>query len=154
MLRLWRTFCVNYEARTSSEPAEKKAKRKIKNYKLKHSRLLTCYSAILYLLTVFDNKGTVSPKDALEMIKLSPTARLEWLTTQHEASREGVLELLALYEQFLAEMDAPEEDLVSRFMDRSKSKEYAGAQDSFGDCVFRVLSAIGSENKFHRLLVV
>ena len=28
ILRLWRTFCVNYEARTQTEPAEKKAKRK------------------------------------------------------------------------------------------------------------------------------
>jgi hypothetical protein len=33
ILRLWRTFCVNYEARTKTEPAEKKAKRKLKNYK-------------------------------------------------------------------------------------------------------------------------
>ncbi len=36
ILRLWRTFCVNYEARTEREPEEKKAKGKIKNYKLKH----------------------------------------------------------------------------------------------------------------------
>ena len=53
ILRLWRTFCVNYEANTSREPAEKKAKRKLKNYKLKHSRLLTCYSALLYILGLF-----------------------------------------------------------------------------------------------------
>lgn len=37
VLRLWRTFCVNYEARTATEPDEKKAKRKLKNFKLKHS---------------------------------------------------------------------------------------------------------------------
>jgi hypothetical protein len=48
ILRLWRTFCVNYEANTSSEPTTENAKRKSKNYKLKHSRLLTCYSALLF----------------------------------------------------------------------------------------------------------
>ena len=32
ILRLWRTFCVNYEARTQTEPPVKKAKRKLKNY--------------------------------------------------------------------------------------------------------------------------
>jgi predicted nucleotidyltransferase len=32
ILRLWRTFCVNYEARTRREPSEEKAKRKLKNY--------------------------------------------------------------------------------------------------------------------------
>ena len=48
ILRFWRTFCVNYEARTRTMPEEKKAKRRLKHYKLKHSRLLTCYSALLY----------------------------------------------------------------------------------------------------------
>ena len=31
ILRMWRTFCVNYEARTSSDPPEKKAKRALSN---------------------------------------------------------------------------------------------------------------------------
>jgi predicted nucleotidyltransferase len=37
ILRLWRTFCVNYEARTERIPEVEKAKGKLKNYKLKHS---------------------------------------------------------------------------------------------------------------------
>ena len=45
ILRLWRTFCVNYEAFTKREPEDERAKRRLKNYKLRHSRLLTCYSA-------------------------------------------------------------------------------------------------------------
>ncbi len=61
ILRMWRTFCVNYEARTQNVPPERKAKRGVKNYKLKHSRLLTCYSGLLYLLAVFSKNGTVSP---------------------------------------------------------------------------------------------
>jgi predicted nucleotidyltransferase len=79
ILRLWRTFCVNYEANTSSEPPEKRAKRKLKNYKLRHSRLLTCYSALLYLLATYVNQNTVHPTDAISMTMLSPTERLEWL---------------------------------------------------------------------------
>ena len=43
ILRLWRTFCVNYEASTKKAHGIEKAERKLKNYKLKHSRLLTCY---------------------------------------------------------------------------------------------------------------
>ena len=62
ILRLWRTFCVNYEANTSSEPTEENAKRKSKNYKLKHSRLLTCYSALLYLLAIFRRQNTVKSR--------------------------------------------------------------------------------------------
>jgi predicted nucleotidyltransferase len=43
ILRLWRTFCVNYEFGRKS----KRTASKIKNYKLKHSRMLTCYSALI-----------------------------------------------------------------------------------------------------------
>jgi predicted nucleotidyltransferase len=64
ILRLWRTFCVNYEARSDREPDFEKARGKIKNYKLKHSRLLTCFSAIIYLLAIFNKSNTVHPADA------------------------------------------------------------------------------------------
>lgn len=59
ILRPWRTFCVNYEARTSTDPPRQMAKRRLKNYKLKHSRLLTCYSGLLYLLAMYSSKETV-----------------------------------------------------------------------------------------------
>jgi predicted nucleotidyltransferase len=62
ILRLWRTFCVNYEARTFTEPAEKRAKRKLKNYKLKHSRLLTCYSALLTFSLLTQQRRPWIPK--------------------------------------------------------------------------------------------
>lgn len=104
ILRLWRTFCVNYEARTLTEPPEKKAKRKLKNYKLKHSRLLTCYSALLYLLAIFGSNKSVLPEDAINMSQLSPTARLEWLLSRNELSdaHATVRGLLDHYENFLA----------------------------------------------------
>ena len=71
ILRLWRTFCVNYEARTEREPEDKKAKRKLTNYKLKHSRLLTCYSALLYLLALYERQNSVHPPDVIAMIGLT-----------------------------------------------------------------------------------
>jgi len=156
ILRMWRTFCVNYEARTQSAPPAKKAKRKIKNYKLKHSRLLTCYSALLYLLVLFLRNKTVSPDDIVGMIALTPTERLEWLSRQAEASdaRPKVEELLSLYEEFLARTDVSEDELVKRFMDPGTNKTYSESQYRFGDLVFEVLQAIGKNNRFHRLLVV
>lgn len=135
ILRLWRTFCVNYEARTSTEPAEKKAKRKLKNYKLKHSRLLTCYSALLYLLFVHSRRHTVSPTDAMVMLP-------------------KIDDLLKLYEIFLDETNASEAELISRFLNRSKSREYSQAANRLGDVVFEILATIGQNSVFYRLLVV
>lgn len=156
ILRLWRTFCVNYEARTSTEPPRQKAKRKLKNYKLKHSRLLTCYSSLLYLLAVFSSKKTVSPEDAIEMTRLTPTRRLEWILQQvHCASyRPKVEDLLSSYEKFLQSTDEPEESLVELFSDREHSRALFSAANLFGNLVFDILEGIGQGNRFHRVLVV
>lgn len=156
VLRLWRTFCVNYEANTEREPAEKKAKRKLKNYKLKHSRLLTCYSALLYLLAVYGRENSVSPKDAFNMVKLTPTERLEWLQEQPDLgdAREHIDDLLSRYELFLKTTNETEDTLIRIFSDSKSSGGHMNAAQEFGDSMFEVLSRIGNKNRLHRLLVV
>jgi predicted nucleotidyltransferase len=156
ILRLWRTFCVNYEARTERIPEVEKAKGKLKNYKLKHSRLLTCYSALLYLLAVYGSQKTVSPLDAMTMIKLTPTERLEWLQGRANLAhaRAAIGKLLEQYERFLETTNVPEKELVEKFLDKKTSQSYLGAAYLFGDFVFDALNSIGSGNRFHRLLVV
>jgi predicted nucleotidyltransferase len=156
ILRMWRTFCVNYEARTQSVPPERKAKRSVKNYKLKHSRLLTCYSGLLYLLAVYSKNKAVSPTDAASMIALSPTQRLEWMLAQPEllGAKQTIGKLIEGYERFLANTDASEDELVARFLDKRKKKEYGDSAFEFGDLVFAVFNNVGSGNRFHRLLVV
>jgi predicted nucleotidyltransferase len=152
ILRLWRTFCINYEARTSTDPPRKKAKRKLKNYKLKHSRLLTCYSGLLYLLFIYENQKTVSPIDAVAMVKLSPTERLEWLLAQTRS--EKIKQLIQYYEVFLSETNAAEDELIERFLDKAKSKAYFTAANHLGDLVFEILESLGKGSPFYRLLVV
>jgi hypothetical protein len=156
ILRLWRTFCVNYEAGTERKPEEKKAKGKIKNYKLKHSRLLTCYSAVLYLLAIYDQQKSVHPQDALNMISMTPTTRLEWLRdhTSLSDARSTIERLLGHYERFLETTDAPETELINRFMDKDQTRKYVESAYEFGDLVFDALMRIGKSTRFHRLLVV
>jgi hypothetical protein len=156
ILRLWRTFCVNYEARTERIPDREKAKGKIKNYKLKHSRLLTCYSGIMYLLAISVHQNTVSPQDALVMIAMTPTERLDWLGKQPELAdaRSTISKLLDQYESFLEATNVPGDDLIESFMDRELSNKYMQAAYVFGDLVYEVLTCIGKGSRFHRLLVV
>lgn len=161
VLRLWRTFCVNYEARTLTEPEEKRAKRKLKNYKLKHSRLLTCFSALIYLLAIYERNRTVTPNDAVNMVKMSPTKRLEWLKEQKDFERahSSVDQLLESYEQFLQRTDESETDLVSIILDSSKGAAVFHSANELGDTTFELLKALGTEisgeqNRLYRLLVV
>lgn len=154
ILRIWRTFCVNYEARTEREPQEKKASGKLKNYKLKHSRLLTCYSALLYLLATFESKKSVSPSDALAMTKFTPTERLEWLREQPGSAKSTLDNLLSQYDRFLETTHAKEDQLILQFMDKEVSRKHMDAAREFGDTMFEALHLIGNGNSFHRLLVV
>jgi hypothetical protein len=156
VLRLWRTFCVNYESNTSSEPERERAKRKLKNYKLKHSRLLTCYSALLYLLAIYRMQGTVQPTDAVRMTQLSPTERLEWLLTQSDLAEAhtAVNALLQHYEQFLSATDYSKDELIARILRDEKGEKLFPSANTFGDLMFKALNTIGQGSSFHRALVV
>jgi predicted nucleotidyltransferase len=156
ILRLWRTFCINYEARTQTDPAEKKAKRKLKNYKLKHSRLLTCYSGLLFLLYLYNKKNTVKPSDVCEMVKLSPTQRLEWLKSDSDdaSTKKHATEVLQFYERFLKDTDKSEAQLVNEFLDGEKARTYRHNADELGRKVYDLMTAVGGNSKFYRLLVV
>ena len=94
--------------------------------------------------------------DAVAMIDLTPTGRLEWLLEQPNLAHAHpkISELLAQYEHFLATTNAPEKELVRRFMDKATSRHYMNDANKFGDLVFEVLTSIGGGNRFHRLLVV
>jgi predicted nucleotidyltransferase len=153
ILRLWRTFCVNYEARTRTEPDEKKAKRKLKNYKLKHSRLLTCYSALAYLLVTHSKHGTVTPDAVRRMIAKSPTDRIRSRKIASVAATEAN-RVIELYEQFLDTTDATEADLVARFLDRSSASKLMEHAGKFGGAMFELLRTLGADSRFYRLLVV
>lgn len=156
ILRLWRTLCVNYEARTKTDPPERKAKRKLKNYKLKHSRLLTCYSALAYLLVTHARSGTVKRDDAKHMVSLSPTERIEWISHQPEVGfiSPKTDEILRIYERFLRATSENETELIRRFMDASEASRLIDEAKELGEAMYELLSALGNGSTFYRLLVV
>lgn len=155
ILRLWRTFCVNYEARTERTPDDLKKKGKIKNYKLKHSRMLTCYSALLYMLDIYREKKFFDPDDARHMVSMTPTQRLEWLLEHSKSAeaKEQLSELLNLYDDFL-KSTSDEKVLGNRLMDPDLKSDYAKSTYNFGDTMFKAMTHIGNGSKLHRLLVV
>jgi predicted nucleotidyltransferase len=156
ILRLWRTFCVNYEARTSDVPEAKKNKRRLKNYKLKFSRMLTCYSAIVYLLATYNEFNTVNQDDVRKMVAKTPTERLEWLLTlqRFEGAHPVAKVLLEQYSGFLVNTNAPEDELLVRFADKATRQRYFAQATEFGDSVFGLIELVGQKSRFHRLLLV
>lgn len=154
ILRLWRTFCVNYEARTKDEPESERAKRRVKNYKLKHSRLLTCYSALAYLLAVHGREGTVSKERALVMTQLTPTRRLERLRDEFGVKPELVSNVLSYYQRFLEKTDKTDDALQAQFADTKLNAALMEEAGQFGDAVALLLQSVHADPRFRRLLTV
>ena len=154
ILRLWRTFCVNYEANKTDEPEERKAKGRLQNFKLKHSRMLTCYSAILFLLHKFERKQTVTVEDAKHMVGLTPTGRIRFLIEKESGARLVLEGLLDKYDAFLHLTNDAEEAQLAAFLDPALSKQRLEQAAQFGDDVAEAVNKIGRGSRLHRHLIV
>lgn len=156
VLRLWRTFCVNYEARTTNIPHEKNLKRRLKNYKLKHSRLITCYSALLCLMHVSNRNNTVSPEDMTRICSMTPVGRILSLIEDRTATaaHEPLRRALDGYVRFLEITNEPEALLLRKFDDAKMRSDLMHDAHSFAEAVFYACQAIGNGGKMHRIMLV
>lgn len=151
ILRFWKTMCLNYEERTNDA---RTGKRRLLNYKLKYSRLLTCYSAILYLTAQVRERGTVSPEVARGMVATTPTARLEHVAAVSPEAAASVKKILESYTKFLATCDDEKKALEEKFADNEFKRERFREAKVFGDEVFSLLHLVGERTSVFRYLLV
>lgn len=142
ILRLWRTFCVNYENRTSDADEAAKAKRKLTHYKLSHSRLLTCYSGIVTLLDTFGRKGTVSRDDVRELVAKTPRERIAEVGKASHPSEKTATEVLDSYERFLERTDVDEPTLRQRFLVKNYARERMEEARQFAELIHNLVTSI------------
>lgn len=161
ILRFWKTLCLNYEERTADAKTGKKTahpntgKRRLLNYKLKYSRLLTCYSAIIYLQAVLErDNGTVDPDSATEMVSTTPTKRLEFVAATVKKTDSAVAKILENYSRFLATCEEPKSVLQTKFEDQDFKRARFTEAKQFGDDVFALLHMMGEKTDLLRYIVV
>ena len=167
ILRFWKTLCLNYEERTGdarTDLAQKqledqdpklRGKRRLHNYKLKYSRMLTCYSAIIYLMAGLKRDGgTVHPQAAMDMAKLSPTLRLEAVAQIAPETEKMVETILISYSQFLQVCDDEKAALQQKFSEADFKKQRFDEARGFGTEISNLLHFIGKDSEILRFLVV
>lgn len=153
IIRYWKVLCLNYEA--NARRSEDKNKQRLNNYKLKNSRILTCYSAILYLCHLLSTRESVSKEDARAMTALSPIERLITISGQSDAPvQRSIGDLLERYVDFLKTTDASKSELLQRFADDGHYEARRQSALEFGGKVFTLLEQIGRPTKLFRYLVV
>ncbi len=161
ILRLWRTFCINYEMRSEKdEDTDYVEKKRIKNYKLRQSRMLTCHSAILCLLHGYGTSGTVSPTDFRRIVDLTPTQRLESVSEDANVDlsiAQQCKDIIEMYEEFLELTNHSEDEMIRIFADPEQARMRDAKAKLFGEAMFAVMSAVGTRGKapaLYRMLIV
>lgn len=153
IIRFWKTLCLNYENKRNqpAEDEEKKIKQKIKNFKLKFSRMLTCYGTIAAIAHL---EGRGGPAEIIGLVRRSPYERLIEATYLRNEVRTDLNVLTNEYTWFLETTDVSEGELIDRFRGKTFREEAFQRAEKFGDSMFRIVSAVASDTSYLRYLVI
>lgn len=142
ILRFWRTLCINYEAGSAPNPA----KRRAKNYKLKFSRLLTCFSAVIGIQAAFQKSGTLSATEAYEILDREPLDRIKIAGEVFgPLVSSEVADIFSMYDGFLHQTDCSKSDLYSKMEDPDFYKSSLADARRFGDMINQLMHNMAKE---------
>jgi hypothetical protein len=157
ILRFWRTLTLNYEhdrfeIGRLAEPHRQRAKAKsaLKNYKLKVSRLATCFSMVVHLAS---EEPPVTVERVLELCALTPRERFEVLAARSKEAASCVERLLHTYAAFLDTVQRPAEDLWSDFEDGPTRQMRLDEAAAFGEQIFDLLTLVVPSKRLRTLVV-
>lgn len=137
--RFWKTLLLNYEHRRNQETERAKVKQKVRNFKLKFSRMTTCFATIAAV-------GTKNPPvDAAvvrEIVDLTPRERLEYVARQKPDASGAVQTVLKSYAWFLSMTALPADELEANFTDKQRRREMFGPANEYRDHMLDLLAAV------------
>ncbi len=153
IIRYWKTLCLNYEHKRNQPAADEKKKisQKVKNFKLKFSRMTTCYATIAALS---NNMHDATEKDVIELVKLTPRERLSQIPEKLPSTLDKVKDLLEQYDWFLEQTALTTEELHSKFSEKSSIQEMFAKAEYYGNTMFSLLEKADEELKIFRYLVI
>jgi len=151
--RFWKTLLLNYENKRKIHPEsdERKTKQKVRNFKLKFSRMTTCFASIIALGSYI---APVKEEHVIEMTKLTPRERLAAAASRDPELRPLVDKLLGQYAWFLEMTGLPEADLIAHFRDKQSRINMFGKANDYGDTMFKLLQAVDKKDNLLRYLVI
>jgi hypothetical protein len=156
--RFWKTLLLNYEHRRNTLPTDdaEKTKQKVRNFKLKCSRMMTCFATIAALGS---SARPVTEDMVMDVIRLTPRERLERVAEQRADAKTAVQRVLDDYAWFLEQTALAADDLRAMFLDKSRRATMFERANAFGDKMYELLAAIdtdsdGNSRRLIRFLVI
>lgn len=146
ILRFWRTLTLNYEHHrlkllplTDEELRRKKAESALKNYKLKVSRLATCFSMVATLSSM---PAPVTAAQVFALCRITPAERFAKLRAHGEAAASLIDQLETVYGSFLEQVQREEAILLAEFGDSGNRRAALDRGSQYGDLIYRLLVEI------------
>jgi hypothetical protein len=157
ILRFWRTLTLNYEhdryeisLLKRNEQSRAKANSALKNYKLKFSRLTTCFSMIANLVAI---GPPVTPDHVLALTQITPMDRFRELRGRGNASDTIIDEIEGSYATFLKQVQRPKDELLADLAPRETRRKLLAEANSYGEMIYRLLRAVATEDRIRHLIV-
>ncbi len=157
ILRFWRTLTLNYEHHrlklqdlTGDELRSKKAASALKNYKLKVSRMATCFSMVANLSS---EPRPVTIDTVLELCRMPPAERLKRLDGRGERAKDIVAKLEDAYEEFLQDVQRPEDVLLEEFAHDDARRDKLTRAAAYGGLIYELLVAVVPDERLRYLIV-
>lgn len=157
ILRFWRTLTLNYEHHrlklrqlAGDELERKKADSALKNYKLKVSRLATCFSMVANLAAA---EVPVRQETVLELCRLTPAERFDRLRASGDAAAGHIDALESIYGEFLESVQRDEDDLLADFGDDQKRREALKRVSAYGDEIYALLNEVAQPDRMRYLVI-
>ena len=150
--RFWKTLCLNYEHARYRRGESNKEKNYLHNLKLKFSRLLTCYSFIIGIIS--ENDARTDQEAILQLVKTTPLERLEKVGRCFPDLEPYVEDALKGYEWFL-DMTGKDENHVLKWIASKeiRNEAFTKARD-FGGQLYHIVMKLGEGNECLRYLVI
>lgn len=151
--RFWKTMLLNYEHKRNVSPdtadEDKKVRQKVRNFKLKYSRLTTCFASIAALGSY---QAPVTEEHVFALTEMSPRERLQSISTRIPQIAAAVDEVLNEYEWFLEKTGLTIDQIEGHFVDREKRKEMFRKANGYGDKMYNLLLEIDKADPKHSFL--
>jgi predicted nucleotidyltransferase len=157
IVRYWKTLTLNYEHnRNAAENESDAQERRVRNFKLKFSRMTTCFASIAAVGAMMSD---IKEEGLLELTKLTPSQRLDVALERMPSLRQPMDKLRGEYSWFLNLTGQDADSLHARFEDKESRTAMFTRADKYGTLMYDLLRSIdrslsSTNTDFLRLLVV
>ena len=147
IIRFWKTLCLNYENKRNVPADASKDKHRLKNLKLKFSRMLTCFSTLIAVAA----EPSITPEALENLTRQTPWERLESVAKTNDLIKEYE-QLVEMYEWFLTFTDRSTAEQLVSLQENLNARDAFGRAAKFGSSVSLLNHSVADEVQRYLLI--